>query len=139
MEKLKKPLSDINFILDPGKNIPKKIAKKLKKFKNLFLTLFSAKTGSDRSRKRKKNFTSEFHSNSTRARKFRKNCKKIVKIKKPLSDIIFNQNGTRQAGKKRKKFYSRIPFVHDPSQKIPKKMTKNFKKIKNLFPNLFLA
>ena len=33
------------FILDRGKKIPKKIAKKLKKFKNLFPTLFLAKTG----------------------------------------------------------------------------------------------
>ena len=41
----KKFYSRIPFILDPGKKIPKKIAKKLKKFKNLFLTLFFAKTG----------------------------------------------------------------------------------------------
>ena len=66
LKKLKKPLSDVNFsqncmrsaeiekkkfysqipfILDPGKKIPKKIAKKLKKSKNLFPTLFLAKTG----------------------------------------------------------------------------------------------
>ena len=35
----------IPFMLDRGKEIPKKIAKKLKKFKNLFPTLFLAKTG----------------------------------------------------------------------------------------------
>ena len=50
-----------------------------------------------------------------------KNSKKIEKIKKPLSDIISSQNWMRQAGKKRKKFYSRIPFVLDPGQKTPKK------------------
>ena len=44
------------FILDPAKKIPKKIVRKLKKFKILFPTLFLAKTGSDRSRKRKKKF-----------------------------------------------------------------------------------
>ena len=60
----------IPFLLDPGKKIPKKIAKKLKKLKNLFLTLFLAKTEWDRLRKREKNFTPEFSSCSTRARKF---------------------------------------------------------------------
>ena len=65
------------FILDPGKKIPKKIAKKLKKLKNLFLTLFLAKTGRDRPRKREKNFTPEFRSYSTQTRKFQKNTKKI--------------------------------------------------------------
>ena len=55
------------FILDPTKKIPKEIVKKFKKFKNHFPTLFLAKMGSDRPRKRKKKFTSEFRSNSTRA------------------------------------------------------------------------
>ena len=41
----KKFYFQIPFILDRGKKIPKKIAKKLKKFKNLFSTLFLAKTG----------------------------------------------------------------------------------------------
>ena len=35
----------IPFMLDRGRKIPKKIAKKLKIFKNLFQTLFLAKTG----------------------------------------------------------------------------------------------
>ena len=54
-----------------------------------------------------------------------KNSKKIEKIKKHLSDIIFSQNGIRQAEKERKKFYSRIPFKLDPDKKIPKKQQKN--------------
>ena len=33
----------------------------------------------------------------------KKNSKKIQKIKKPLSDIIYSQNGTGSADKKRKK------------------------------------
>ena len=80
------------FILDPAKKIPKKIVKKLKKFKNLFPILFLAW---DRPRKREKNFTPECRSNSTQTRKFQKNSKKIEKIKKPLSDIISRQNGMR--------------------------------------------
>ena len=57
------------FIFDPAKKIPKKIVKKLKKLKNLFPTLFLAKTVRQ-AEKEKKNFTSEFRSNPTRARKF---------------------------------------------------------------------
>ena len=83
------------FILDPAKEIPKKIEKKFKKFKNHILTLFLAETGWDRPRKRKKNVTSELRSNSTRARNSEKNCKKSDKIKKPLPDIISSQNEMR--------------------------------------------
>ena len=57
-----------------------------------------------------------------------KNSKKFQKIKKPLSGIIFSQNGIRSAGKERKKFQPRIPFIHDTGKKIPKKIAKNFKK-----------
>ena len=60
----------IPFILDPGKKILKKIEKEIKKLKNLFPALFSAKTGLDRPRKRKKNFSPESRSYSNRARKF---------------------------------------------------------------------
>ena len=35
---------------------------------------------------------------------YEKNSKKIQQIKKPLSGIIFSQNGMRQAEKERKKF-----------------------------------
>ena len=83
------------LILDPDKKIPKKIAKKLRKLKNLFPTLFLAKTGRDRPRKREKKFTSKCRSYSTQTRKFQKNSQKIEKIKKPISDIIFSQNGMR--------------------------------------------
>ena len=41
-------------MLDTGKKIPKKIAKKLKQLKNLILALFFAKKGLDRLRNRKK-------------------------------------------------------------------------------------
>ena len=83
-------------MLDPGKKIPKKIAKKLKKLKNLVPALFLAKTGSDRPRKRETNFSPEFCLYPTRARKFqKKNSIKNQKIKKSLSGIIFSQNGRR--------------------------------------------
>ena len=83
------------FMLDRWREIPKKIAKKFKKLKKLFPALFLAKMGWDRTRKREKNFRPEFRSWSTRARKFRKMIKKNQQIKKPISGIIFSQNGMR--------------------------------------------
>ena len=56
-----------------------------------------------------------------------KNNKKIEKIKKPLSDIIFSQNGMRQAEKEKKKFYFRIPFMRYRGKKISKKIAKKLK------------
>jgi len=39
----------------------------------------------------------------------------------------------------KRKSQSRIPFLLDPGKKIPKKIEKKFKKLKSLFPALFLA
>ena len=70
----------------------------------------------------------------------KKIAKILKKIKKPLSDIIFSQNGMRQAEKEKKKFYSRIPFMLNPGKKIQKKNGKKIEKIKkNLFPTIFFA
>ena len=55
-------------MLDPGKKISKKIAKKIKKLKkNHFPALFFAKAGWDRPRKREKIFSPEFRSYPRRA------------------------------------------------------------------------
>ena len=70
----------------------------------------------------------------------KKMAKKLKKLKKkPLSDIIFCQNGMRSAEKEKKKFYFRIPFILDRDKKIPKKIAKKLKKFKNLFPTIFFA
>ena len=45
----------------------------------------------------------------------------------------------RQAEKEKKKIYFRISFKLDPGKKIPKKIAKKLKKLKNLIPTLFLA
>ena len=80
-------------MLDPGKKFPKKIAKKFKKLKKLFPAWFLAETGWDRPRKREKILVS----NSVYARPGQetseKNSKKIQKIEKPLSGIIYSQIG----------------------------------------------
>ena len=70
------------FILDPAKKIPKEIVKKLKKFKNHFPTLFLAKTGGDRPRKRKKILLPNSVQTRIGQENSEKNCKKIEKIKK---------------------------------------------------------
>ena len=46
------------YILDPGKKIPKKIVKKLKKLKNHFPTFFIAKNGMRQAEKEGKKFYS---------------------------------------------------------------------------------
>ena len=54
--------------------------------------------------------------------------KKIQKIKKLLSSIIFSQIGMILGEEGRKKFSSRIPFILDPGKKIPKKIAKKIQK-----------
>ena len=134
-------LARIPLILDPGKKIPKKIAKNSKNLKNLFPALFLAKTGSDRPRKGEKNFSPEFRSYLTPERKFRnKISKKIQKNKKLHSSIIFSQNGMRLCEKGRKKIL--VPnsaHTRPRKENSEKKLAKKFKKLKNFFPALFLA
>ena len=44
-----------------------------------------------------------------------------------------------QTEKERKKFQFRFPFLLDSGKKIPKKISKKFQKLKNLFSEIFLA
>ena len=69
----------MSFILDPGKKIPKKIAKKLKKLKKPLSDIIFCQNGIRQAEKEKKNFTPEFRSCSTQARKFRKKMAKKLK------------------------------------------------------------
>ena len=140
-EKEKKKIqSRISFLLDPGKKIPNKIAKKFEKLKNLIPALFLSETGLYRPRKREKNFGPELRTIPTRFRKFKKNSKKNRKLKKksfwhyfyPIRDEIGRERG-------KKKIQSRIPFLLDPGKKIPKKIAKKFENFKNIFLELFLS
>ena len=57
----------------------------------------------------------------------KKNSKKIQKIKKELSVVIYSQNRMRydEIGREReKRIYTRIPLTFDPGEKIPKKNSK---------------
>ena len=104
------------------------------------MTLFLAKTGWDRPRKREKNSTPEFCSELTRALKFQiKNSEKIQKIKKVNSDTISIKNGLGE-GKNEKKKNLFLNSVHTrPLQGNSEKKAKKFKKLKKPFPALFLA
>ena len=59
----------------------------------------------------------------------KKNIKKSRKIIKVLPCNFFSQNGMGYDEKERKKFQSRIPFILDPGNKIPKKIVKKLKKL----------
>ena len=130
-EKVRKTFqSQIPFILDPGMKIPKKIGKKFKKLKTTFRHFFQSKRDEMGQEREKKILVPNSVLTQRELENSKKNSKKIQKIKKPLSGIIFSQNGIGQAEKARKKFQSRIPFILDPGKKIPKKTAKKFEILK---------
>ena len=78
--KRKKNSSKIPFLPDPGKNIPKKIAKKFKKLKNIIPAIFLSKPGRDRPGKReKKNLVPNSVPTRPGLKNSKKNSKKIPK------------------------------------------------------------
>ena len=84
--------------------------------------------------RKKKNFRLEFRSTRPWLENSKKNSKKIQNIKKHYSDNIYFQTGLRQVEKEKKKS-SRIPYLPNPSQKIPKKNSQKIKKIKKHHSN----
>ena len=134
----KKFQSRIPFVHNPGKKIPKKIAKKFEKLKTSFRHYFQPKQDEiGQESGKKKILDPNSVPTQPKLENSRKNSKKIQKIKKPFSGIIFSQNEMGQTEKARKKFQSRIPFLHDPGMKIPKKFGKKFKKLKTSFRHSF--
>ena len=78
-------MSRFSFILGLGKKIPKKIAKKIKKLKNLFPTLFLAQMGGDRPKKRQKkilapNFVHTWLGEENSQKKVTKKLKKLKNL-----------------------------------------------------------
>ena len=135
----KKFQSRIPLKLDPGKKIPKKIAKKFKKLKTSFWYNFQPKRVEiGREREKKILVPNSVHTRPGQENSQR-NSKKIQKIKKLNSSFISIQKGLREAEKERKKFWSRIPFILNLGKKISKKIAKKFKKLNNPFLALFLA
>ena len=105
--------SRIPFILDRGKKIPKKIAKKTEKIKNPLSEFIFSLNGMRQAEKKRKKFDS-----------------RIPFVLDP---------GQKIPKKMTKKFYFRMPFILDLAKKIPKEIVKKLKKFKNHFPTLFLA
>ena len=126
----KKFYSRFPFILNPGKKISKKILKKSKNLKTPFRHYFQPKWDEIGRERVKKNLDPNSVHTRPGQENYEKNRKKNQKIKKPISGIIFGQNGMRQAEKVTKKFQTRIPFILDPGKKIPKNYKKKNQKIK---------
>ena len=138
VEKEKKKFqSRIPFLPDPGQ----KIAKKFQKIQKHNSDIISIETGLGQIKKKKKkknlvpNSVPTRHGHEYSKKKKQKNSKN----KKHYSGIISIQIWKRQAEKERIKFQSRIPFLPDPGQKIPKKIEKKLKKLKNIILVLFLS
>ena len=108
----------------------------MKKLKNLFPALFIAKTGWDRPRKREKNFSHEFRSYSTRARKYRKKlAKKLNNKKTSFRHYYFPKRA--EIGREREKNILVLNSVHtrteqENSKKIAKKIQKTKKPLSGI-------
>ncbi|MCF0311850.1 hypothetical protein L0F76_13905, partial [Staphylococcus aureus] len=63
----------------------------------------------------------------------------IQKIKKHHSGIISSENGSGQAEKERERNSRSGPFLPEQNERIPKKIAKKFKKLKNIILTLFQA
>ena len=146
-EREKEFQTPIPLILDPGEKIPRENAKKFKKLKNNFPALFLAKTGGDRIRQAEKEikvFQARIPLILDPGEQIpKKNSKKIQKIEKQLSGVIFSQNGMRQdeIGRERDKIIFDPNSAHNRlgGENCKKKTAKKFKKLKNNFPSLFSA
>ena len=120
--------SRIPFIVDPGKKIQKKIAKKFEKSKNPFPAIFLARIGCDRLRKREKNLVPNFVHTQPGQENSEKNRKRNQKIKKPLSCFIFSQNRIRQGKKEKKKILVPNSVHTRPGRENSEKNSKKIKK-----------
>ena len=72
LRKKKKIIIPINSYSIKNRKLKKKIAKKIKKLKNIIMASFQAKMGRERPRKRKKKIIVPITSYLTRNRKFKK-------------------------------------------------------------------
>ena len=136
-QKERKNLDPNSVHTRPGQENYEKNRKKIKKLKNLFPALFLAKTGLHWWRKREKNFTPEFCSYPTRARKFEiKKSKKIQKIKKNSFRHYFQPKWDEIGGEREKKILVTTSVHTRLGHENSKKITK---KLKNPFPALFFA
>ena len=108
----------IPFILDPGKKIPKKLAKKFKKFQKTTFRYYFQPKWDEIGREREKKILGP---NSVQIGPRQGNSERSSKeIKKPLSDIIPKENWMRQAEKGRKNFSPEFRSYSTPARKFRK-------------------
>ena len=128
-------------MLDSGKKIQKKNGKKIEKIKkNIFPTLFFAKTGWDRPRKRKKKFYFRIPFILDRGKKIPKKIgKKLINLKTSFGHYFLPKRDEIGRDGEKKKFYFRIPFILDSGEKIPKKNSKKIEKIKKPLSDIIFS
>ena len=108
------------------------MAKKLKKLKNLFPTLFLAKTGWDRPRKWKKKIYFRIPFILDRGKKIpKKIAKKLKKFKNLFPTLFFAKTGWDRP-RKRKKILLPNSILTQPDLENSKKNSKKIQKIKKL-------
>ena len=135
----------IPLMPDAREKIPKKNCKKIQKIKKQLFDVSFRQNGIIQDEIGQERDKRMLNPNSAHTRPEGENSekkfkKKITKLKKQLSGVIFSQNGMRQAEKEIKEFQTRIPLILDPGEQITKKKTaKKFEKLENNYSALFLA
>ena len=125
----KKKLSFWSIQTWPGIGNFKKIAKKLKKLKNINMASFQAKTGRERLRMWEKKILVLIHSNPTRNREFKKSSKKIQTHQ---YGFFSRKNGMGEAENVKKKKFSFWSILTRTEIRNSRKIAKKFKKLKNM-------
>ena len=125
----KKKLSFRSIQTWPEIGNSKKIAKKLKKLKNINTAFSQAKMGRERLRMREKKFSSWTIPTGLGRGNSRKIAKKLKKIKKRHCGFFSSQNRMGQAKNERKKVFSFRSIPTQPGIGNSRKVAKKFKHI----------
>ena len=135
-EKEKKEVLVPNFVdTELGQENSVKNSNKIQQIKKPHSGVIFSQNGIRQAEKERKNIQSRIPF----LKFIEKQKKKIKKLNNLFPANIFSQHRMRQAEKQKKKFQSLIPIILGLGKKIPKKIVKKFKKLKNPFPSLFLA
>ena len=124
-----KNYSSISFLTRLVIENSKKIEKKFRKFKNTIVASFQAIIGWNSRETGKITIIIPFRSNPTRHQKFKKNCKKIQKIKKIQLWLLFKQK-LGGKGREREKIKIIVSFRSYPMRN--RKFQTNSKKIQKI-------
>ena len=129
----------IPLILDPGKKIPQKIVRKIKKLKNLFPALFLAKTGQERPKKWKQKFYSRIPFIVDQRKKISKKIVKNSKNYKTSSRHYFYPKRDEISQKSENKILLQNSVHIRPGQKNSEKNSKKIEKIIKPLPGIIFS